>query len=105
MPCANAYKLMWALLQCRSLTFWNRIGGADPCHCLTELSELTCLRLCIPGRQEMPDVLTSLCNLKELTYYQRHFSIPLLLVSRAAELTKIEIEGHMVSPSRHVFEA
>ena len=50
-------------------------------------------------------MFTNLCNLKELHLDRMHPGGPPLLVSSAAELTKLEIEGCVVSHSMYVYQA
>ena len=85
----------------RILTF--TAGESDwSISCVHGLLELTHLQLDLIGLEIPPDMLTSLCSLRELCKLRR---LKPVVISSAAELTKLIIEGLKVSYRQHVPEA
>ena len=89
------------LRRCRSLIYEHEYSQFP---CVNKLTELTYLQLYIREPRAHPDVLTNLCKLKELSI-DNMANLQPLVISSAAELTRLRIEGEVVSYSHPALEA
>ena len=87
---------------CRTLTF--REGGTNfRFPCVRGLVGLTRLQLSIFDHNVQPGMLTGLCKLKELSISNRAASLPPLVISSAAEVTRLMVGACLVSHSYNYY--